>query len=136
MKNLKIILTLFAFISLGFYSFVSVNQDNEWVVPESAIKMENPTDPEDKEDLAIGKSLYDKHCKSCHGKEGYGDGPKAEEIDEYLGDFSLEEFQAQTDGALFYKTTEGRDEMPLFSKKIPDDEDRWLIVNYMRTLKE
>jgi len=26
--------------------------------------------------------------------------------------------------------------MPEFTKKLPDDEDRWLIVNYMRTLAE
>jgi len=25
--------------------------------------------------------------------------------------------------------------MPAFEKKIPDAEDRWLIVNYLRTLK-
>ncbi len=136
MKNLKIMLTLSAFLSFGFYSFVVVNQDDEWVVPDAANKMENPTDAEDEEDLAIGKSLYDKHCKSCHGKEGYGDGPKAEEIETDLGDFSTEEFQAQTDGALFYKTTEGRDDMPTFIKKIPDDEDRWLIINYLRTFAE
>jgi mono/diheme cytochrome c family protein len=136
MKNLKTIFTLAAFLTIGLYSFVTVNQDNEWVVPDAANKMENPTDSEDSEDLAIGKSLYNKHCKSCHGKEGYGDGSKAEELDSDPGDFSSEEFQAQTDGALFYKTTEGRDDMPKFDKKIPDAEDRWLIVNYMRTLAE
>ena len=52
------------------------------------------------------------------------------------GDFSSEDFQAQTDGELFYKTTFGRDDMPEYTKKMPDDEDRWLIVNYMRTLSE
>ncbi len=136
MKNFKTIFTLAAFLSFGLYSFVIVNQDNEWVVPDDAVNMENPTDTEDEEDLAIGKSLYDKHCKSCHGKEGYGDGPKAEEIESEIGDFTSEEFQAQTDGALFYKTSEGRDDMPKFDKKISDAEDRWLIVNYMRTLAE
>ena len=49
-------------------------------------------------------------------------------------DTEKKEFQSQTDGELFYKTTEGRDEMPSFKKTIKDDEDRWLIVNYMRTL--
>ena len=96
--------------------------------------MNNPTDP--KEYLRIGKSLYAKHCHSFHGKEGYGDGKKAEDVEGDLGDFSSEEFQAQTDGALFYKTSFGRDDMPEYTKKMPDDEDRWLIVNYMRTLAE
>ena len=106
----------------------------EWKVPEKYEKMKNPTNPE--EDINIGKSLYSKHCKSCHGKEGYGDGPKADEVKGELGDFSSEEFQAQSDGALYYKTTVGRDDMPEFIKKIPEDEDRWLIINYMRTLAE
>jgi len=103
-----------------------------WVVPSKYQTMKNPTDP--KVDLAIGKSLYGKHCKSCHGSEGYGDGTKAKEMKGDLGDFSSKKFQSQTDGALFYKTTFGRDDMPAFNKKIPSDEDRWLIVNYMRTL--
>lgn len=132
MKNLKF-LTLFGAVIFMLYSFSSVLQE-EWVVPEKYQNMKNPTDPS--VDLSVGKSLYAKHCQSCHGKEGYGDGKKADEVDGDLGDFSSEEFQAQTDGALFYKTTFGRDDMPDYTKKMPDDEDRWLIVNYMRTLKE
>ncbi|WP_242203998.1 c-type cytochrome [Aestuariivivens insulae] len=132
MKTLKT-LTLIGIFLFSLYSFTSVFQD-DWKVPEKYVKMENPTDPE--EDLAIGKSLYNKHCKSCHGKEGYGDGPKATEMTGDLGDFSSEEYQEQTDGTLFYKTSFGKDDMPEFTKKMPDDEDRWLIVNYMRTLAE
>jgi len=132
MKTIKI-LTMVGILSLVFYSFTSFVQD-EWVVPDKYIKMKNPTNPKD--DIAVGKSLYDKHCKSCHGKEGYGDGTKAEGLKGDLGDFSTEEFQSQSDGALYYKTTIGRGDMPEFTKKIPDDEDRWLVVNYMRTLAE
>ena len=132
MKQLKLI-PLLGVLVFALYSFTTLVQE-EWIVPEKYVNMENPTDPE--EDLAIGKSLYDKHCKSCHGKEGYGDGPKAAEMNGDLGDFSSEEFQEQTDGELYYKTTFGRLDMPEYSKKVPDDEDRWLIVNYMRTLAE
>ena len=132
MKQLKLI-PLLGVLIFALYSFTTLVQE-EWIVPEKYVNMENPTDPE--EDLAIGKSLYDKHCKSCHGKEGYGDGPKAAEMNGDLGDFSSEEFQEQTDGELYYKTTFGRLDMPEYSKKVPDDEDRWLIVNYMRTLAE
>lgn len=111
-------------------------QSTEWVVPEKYETMANPTDAEDDENMEIGEELYMKHCKSCHGKEGLGDGPKADEQEGELGDFSDEEFQAQSDGALFYKTTIGRDDMPAYDKKMPDDEDRWLIINYVRTLGE
>jgi len=132
MKTIKILIVLvtFSFISLSFTSMMQ----EKWVVPAKYVTMKNPV-PAD-QDAAVGKSLYDKHCKSCHGKEGYGDGPKAAEMKGDLGDFSSEEYQKQTDGELFYKTSFGRDDMPEFTKKLPDDEDRWLIVNYMRTLAE
>ena len=112
----------------------TVSSSNNWVVPAKYKTMKNPTDP--KADMSIGKSLYAKHCKSCHGKEGYGDGPKAEEQNGDLGDFSSEEFQAQSDGTLFYKTSFGKNDMPEYVKKMPEDEERWLVVNYMRTLAE
>jgi len=135
MKTIKILsfVGLFTFI---FFSFSLIVDQEGWIVPDEYKAMENPTDKADKEGMAIGKSLYNKHCKSCHGKEGYGDGPKADEQEGELGDFSTAEFQNQTDGELFYKTTFGRDDMPKYTKKIPNDEDRWLVVSYMRTLKE
>ena len=132
MKTFKI-LSIIGVLSFALYSFTTLVQE-EWKVPAKYETMKNPVAADT--DAAIGKSLYMKHCKSCHGKEGYGDGPKADEMDGELGDFSSEEFQAQSDGALYYKTTIGRDDMPEYTKKMPNDEDRWLIVNYMRTLAE
>ncbi|MBL4938793.1 MAG: cytochrome c [Lutibacter sp.] len=132
MKTIKI-LSIIGVLAFTLYSFTTLVQE-EWKVPAKYETMTNPIDAGT--DAAIGKSLYTKHCKSCHGVEGYGDGPKADDMDGELGDFSTEEFQAQSDGALFYKTTTGRDDMPEFTKKMPNDEDRWLIVNYMRTLAE
>jgi mono/diheme cytochrome c family protein len=115
----------------------NIVQDNkEWNISAGLKAVKNPTNKKDKENLAIGKNLYSKHCKSCHGKKGYGDGPKAADQEGDLGDFSTEATQGQTDGALFYKITTGRNDMPKFEKKIPDAEDRWLIVNYIRTLAE
>jgi len=132
MKTFKI-LSIIGVISFALYSFTTVVQE-EWKVPAKYETMKNPIPA--KTDAAIGKALYSKHCKSCHGAEGYGDGTKAADMKGDLGDFSSAEFQKQSDGALFYKTTFGRDDMPEFTKKLASDEDRWLVVNYMRTLKE
>jgi mono/diheme cytochrome c family protein len=132
MKSLKN-LSILGIVVIALFSFTSIVQ-NEWVVPDEYVNMTNPIPVNT--DKAVGKSLYTKHCKSCHGKEGYGDGPKAEEQEGELGDFSSVEFQSQTDGSLFYKSSFGRDDMPEYTKKMPDDEDRWLIINYMRTLAE
>ncbi len=107
----------------------------DWTVPANYKTMKNP-----KAGVSdagnVGKALWDKHCKSCHGKEGFGDGTKAEELDTELSDFSTDEVQSQTDGELYYKAIIGRDEMPNFEKKIPSEADRWLLINYIRTLKK
>jgi len=132
MKTFKFLM-IFGLLSVVMLSFTAFDQD-EWVVPEKYQKMKNPTDPN--EDQDIGKQLYSKHCQSCHGKTGLGDGKKADEVDGDLGDFSSADFQSQSDGALFYKSYFGRDDMPNYEKKIPDEEDMWLVVNYMRTLAE
>ncbi|MCE2611681.1 cytochrome c [Flavobacteriaceae bacterium D16] len=132
MKTTRILIAL-CIASFVLFAFKSDFQD-EWIVPEKYVNMKNPTDPA--VDLNIGKALYKKHCQSCHGSEGYGDGTKAAGLEGDLGDFSSEEYHAQTDGELFYKSYFGRGDMPNYEKKIPDEEDMWLIVNYMRTLKE
>jgi hypothetical protein len=64
-----------------------------------------------------------------------GDGTKAAQLKTEPGDFSKPGFHAQTDGEMFYRLSEGRDDMPSFKKKISDEEDRWNLVNFMRTLK-
>ena len=113
---------------------VATSNSSNWVVPTKYNSMKNPTDKSDSDGLAEGKVLYVKHCKSCHGASGLGDGTKAGDIDTPMPNFSKPIFQAQTDGDLFYKTKIGRDDMPGFSKKM-DDEEIWFLVNYMRTLK-
>lgn len=133
MKTIKILMIL-GVISLGLFSFTKFAQE-EWVVPAKYKSMKNPTEASTG-NIADGKTLFAKHCASCHGKAGLGDGTKAAEVDGDLGDFSSKEFQAQTDGAIFYKSYFGRDDMPNYEKKIPDQDDMWYIVSYIRTLKK
>ncbi len=134
MKKSHIQLLLFIF-SIGLLMSFTVKTNQEaWVVPAKYKNMKNPTKAG--EDVDIAKALYEKHCKSCHGKVGLGDGSKSKELDTEPGDFSSAKFQNQSDGELFYKTTFGRDDMPAYEKKVASDEDRWLIVNYLRTFKK
>lgn len=132
MKTIKILMII-GIVSFGFYSFHQFDQI-EWDIPDKYVKMKNPTYA-NKENLSIGKALYSKHCKSCHGKTGIGDGPKADEFDSDIGDFSSKEFHAQTEGIIFYKSYIGRDDMPNYEKKM-SEEDMWLTVHYMRTMGE
>jgi mono/diheme cytochrome c family protein len=121
-----------AAILLSGYALVSPN--DPWPVPEKYEKMKNPVKA-DASSISTGKSLWSKHCASCHGKTGAGDGTKAATLKTNPGDFTKSEFKSQSDGAIFYKTVEGRKDMPAFKKKIPDEDDVWSVVNYIRTLK-
>ncbi len=135
MKSVLSILGIIGLL-LGLSAFSFFDQNKDWEIPAKYQKMSNPTDPDDEEGLEIGEELYMKHCKSCHGKEGYGDGSKAKDLDGDLGDFSSEEFQAQKDGVIFYKSYIGRGDMPNFEKKITDQEEMWFVINYVRSLGE
>jgi mono/diheme cytochrome c family protein len=122
-----------AFLSNNAYA---QKKPGPWEVPAKYKTMKNPVKTTNAEATASGKALYAKHCKSCHGAKGLGDGPKAAGLKTFSGDFSGATFQSMTDGELFYKTSFGRDEMPAYDKKIADEADRWALVNYMRTLKK
>jgi len=132
MKKSIVILSV---VVLGFMSFRLSNSIDPWVVPDKYNKMPNPVKA-DAESLTTGKEIWTKQCQSCHGKSGKGDGPKAAQLKTLPHDISKPDIQSQTDGALFYKTSEGRDDMPSFKKKIPDQDDIWSVVNYIRTFKK
>ena|SRR6186997_2303425 len=123
--------SLFLFVLM---SFVSRSQNDPWPVPDKYKNMPNPV-KSDAASIANGKALFSQHCKSCHGSKGKGDGPKAAQLNTECGDFTKPATQSETDGALFYKTLEGRKDMPSFKKKIADQNDIWAVVNYIRTLK-
>lgn len=130
---------LLLFVSLPAVVLMSVafmQQPKPWPVPDKYLKMANPV-KSNSESISNGKSLWNQHCASCHGKTGLGDGSKAAQLKTTLNDFSqATPVQAESDGSLFYKIEEGRDEMPTFKKKIPDQDDIWSLVNYLRTLKK
>ena len=107
-------------------------QPKPWIVPPKYVAMVNP---QSAASIKEGKELWVQHCQSCHGKAGHGDGTKAATLKTEVGNLALPATQRQSDGSFFYKINEGRDDMPGFKKKIPDADDVWSIVAYMRTLK-
>lgn len=126
-------------LTAGFFALsftLNVNQTKKpWIVPDAAKAKKNPV-ASNATSIAEGKELWNTHCKSCHGTKGLGDGSKAAQLKTVPGDFSKADVQSQTDGSIFYKTCEGRDDMPSFKKKLPEAEDIWNLVNYVRTFKK
>jgi len=132
MKKLPILILIVIFSTTASFTLF---QTKPWNVPADKAKFANAV-KSDAASIAAGKVLWVQHCTSCHGKAGLGDGNKAAQLETTPPDLSKALVQGQSDGALFFKTSEGRGDMPSFKKKIPDQEDIWNLVNYMRTIKK
>jgi mono/diheme cytochrome c family protein len=140
MKRLKRAMTvaiIIGFLMSGLLfqakSFYSNNgNDEEWKAPDRASRRKNPL-PADENSVAVGKTVYTKECFSCHGAAGKGDGPAAKALTKSPGNLSDPKMWEQTDGALFWKITTGRAPMPYYEKLLTE-EQRWNVINYIRTL--
>ncbi|MFA5974101.1 MAG: cytochrome c [Lentimicrobiaceae bacterium] len=105
-----------------------------WTIPakyktmKSTVKAGNPSI------ATVGKDLFLKNCKSCHGAKGLGDGPKSAALNTIVPSFAKPAFKAEADGNVYFQTFVGRNEMPNFEKKITDEGDRWALVAYIKSL--
>ena len=133
-RKLTLTISVLAVCILSF-AFTTIQQPKPWPVPEKNAKMANPV-KSNAESISAGKALWNLHCASCHGKKGLGDGSKAAQLKTTPQDMTVASFQSQSDGSLYYKISEGRVDMPSFKKKLPDPEDIWNLVVYVRTFKK
>ena len=117
-------------VSSVLFSF-TYYQVKPWLVPEKNARVKNPVKA-DTESIKIGKDLWIRHCGACHGRQGAGDGVQSGSVKTFMKDMGTSPVQGQTDGALYYKISEGRGEMPAYNEKISDKE-LWSIVNFIRS---
>jgi mono/diheme cytochrome c family protein len=95
--------------------------------------LENPV-PRTAESLDVGKARYDIFCLPCHGAAGRGDGPVNQKL-LIAPSLLTEQARRYTDGYLYSIVRHGRGiSMPAYGDRIPP-EDRWHVVNYLRTLQ-
>lgn len=99
--------------------------DPHWQPPPSAERMANPL-ANNSRVAAGGVKLFRQQCIQCHGPEGKGIGNAP--------DLTRFEVQVESDGALFWKITNGNLDrgMPSFSG-LPRLE-RWQLVLHLRQL--
>jgi len=129
-----LIMVVLAALGIGAIISADLNADDakpeEWKAPARAARKKNPV-PVDDKSLARGQVVYAKECLSCHGEQGKGNGPAAKDLNPKPRDLSTPKIWEQTDGALFWKLTEGKKPMPTFEKSL-SEEDRWNVINYIR----
>ena len=99
--------------------------DPRWQAPVEAAQRSNPL-AGNPQLAGGGRKLLRRHCAECHGKDASGS--------ERAPALTLPLVQSQTDGALFWKITNGNAAagMPSWSR-LPETQ-RWQLILFLRTL--
>jgi mono/diheme cytochrome c family protein len=142
-------LIIFAFQSLGQVHLSSemgqqasppAQQDfskNTWELPADAEKTKNPVAATE-ESIAKGKELYfgkAGNCVFCHGDTGAGNEANMPRLRRKPADISSKERMAEmTDGEVFWKISKGITGIMPAGEKRMSEEERWNLVNFVRTL--
>jgi mono/diheme cytochrome c family protein len=134
-KKTTMVVTLFLLLAL---TCVVSNSDGQarkpWPVPAAATAIKSPLTI-NASVIADAKKTYTTFCTPCHGNSGKGDGMAAASLNPKPADHTSALVQSESDGSLFWKMSEGRNPMPSY-KQILNDNQRWELVAYIRTLKK
>ena len=104
-----------------------------WVAPVAAAAKKNPVAGKP-DALAAGKQIFTTTCVPCHGAGGHGDGAAAAALHPRPANFSSAAVSGESDGALFWKLSEGRGAMVAFKSSLSEAQ-RWQLVSYIRSLQ-
>lgn len=111
---------------------------NTWELPEDADKTPNPV-PTSPESIGKGKELYMErtkgNCIFCHGETGAGNEANLAKLRRKPANLTNKErMTAMTDGEVFWKISKGITGIMPAGEKRMTEEERWHVVNYIRTL--
>ena len=116
------------FLSIGLAAL----HKTPWQIPAEEKLRKNPLAVNDANFNAV-KAIYNEKCANCHGDSGKGDGSDAMMYDPAPSDLTDATHMIKlTDGEIYYQITQGRKPMPSFRNKLTE-EQRWQLVNYVRT---
>jgi mono/diheme cytochrome c family protein len=87
--------------------------------------------------LAAGRTLYAAHCATCHGPQGYGDGPAAKTMNPRPANIAmLARMPMASDAYLMWTISEGGapvgSGMPAFKASLSETQ-RWQVATYVRS---
>src|SRR5207247_10739198 len=85
-------------------------------------------------DAAVGKAIYEKSCKACHGASGAANPNIAKMMKVEIPDLSSGEVQGLKDADLKQIITEGKGKMKPVKTVVGNDVDN--VIAYVRTLKK
>ena len=111
---------------------------NTWELPQDADKTKNPI-ASNAESIETGKALFLErtkgNCIFCHGETGAGNEANLPRLRRKPADLSNKErMTAMTDGEVFWKISKGIQGIMPAGERRMTEEERWHVVNYVRTL--
>jgi glucose/arabinose dehydrogenase len=124
--SIRIVTVLLATLAVATFvitPWIAAQNSNFHNAPASAKQMRNPYEAQPPE---AGKSLYHLRCARCHGENGEGSGN--------IPPLAQEKIKAATPGELFWFITQGDVNNGMPSWATLPQRQRWLIVNYAKTL--
>jgi mono/diheme cytochrome c family protein len=135
MKNMffsHVFFFVLLFISWLWTYSQSPIQSAAWKAPAYTDTLKNPLRRMDAV-LKDGQKIYENICWTCHGLKGRGDGPASSTLNPKPSDHTSPKIQQETDGALFWKISNGKGAMQPYGK-VYSSKQRWALVNYIRVL--
>jgi outer membrane protein OmpA-like peptidoglycan-associated protein len=92
-----------------------------------------------KEFLERGENRYNVYCTPCHGRLGDGNGFVTQRGLGYWqkvpASLHTDAIRKRTDGAIYDTIVHGKGVMYGYGARIPDVDDRWAVVGYVRALQ-
>jgi cytochrome c len=106
--------------------------------PDLGSKLKNPFDGKmTPEVIELGRTKFETYCAVCHGYEGKGDGPVSVKMSVKPPSLMSDKIEkTYTDGHIFHVITDGQGVMSSYAYQLVNPNDRWAIVNYVRSLQK
>ena len=103
----------------------------------ATLNSDNPI-PFESASVEAGRDLFVTNCSMCHGQNADGESYVASKFKQYQTkpppSLRLQGVADKTDGALFWTISKGVGNMPSFTPLLTAEE-RWSLVNYIRSLQ-
>lgn len=86
--------------------------------------------------LELGRMRFETYCIVCHGPKGHGDGLVSKKMQIQVPALISDKVRNFKDGRIFHIISDGQGVMSSYAYQLTNENDRWAIVLYVRSLQK
>lgn len=86
--------------------------------------------------LEVGRAKFEIYCAVCHGVQGDGKGTVAPKMSIQVPSLLTDKVRSYNDARIYHIITDGQGVMSSYAYQITNENDRWAVVNYIRSLQK